>query len=137
MDIRGYASKIEPEIYEIYKAIHENPELGLKEHQTSRLIRNSLEKYLSGEDILSFGETGLVAVVQGEKEGKGGCLLLRADMDALPISEDMDHEPRSRTPGVMHACGHDAHAAILLGALRVLLQHKKDFSGANCNSKLQ
>lgn len=129
MNIKYYASKIETEIYEIYKNIHESPELGRGEFHTSRYIRENLEKYLSHEDILSFAETGLVAVVRGEKDGEGGCLLLRGELDALPIEEDENHDPRSRVPGVMHACGHDAHAAILLGTLRILLRHKKEFSG--------
>lgn len=129
MDIKSCAGEIEPEIYEIYRKIHEDPELGLREFHTSRYIRENLEKYLPREKILSFGETGLVAVVNGEKEGPGGCLLLRADMDALPVQEDEDHEPKSKNPGVMHACGHDAHTAILLGTLRILLRHKKEFSG--------
>lgn len=129
MDIKSCAGKIEPEIYEIYRTIHEDPELGLAEFHTSRYIRENLEKYLSREDILSFGETGLVAVVRGKKEGAGGCLLLRADMDALPVQEDEGHDPGSRTPGVMHACGHDAHTAILLGTLRIVAQHREEFSG--------
>lgn len=129
MNIKSYAGEIEPEIYEIYRTIHENPELGREEVCTSRLIRENLEKLLPREDILSFGETGLVAVVRGEKEGDEGCILLRADMDALPIQEDEEHNPRSQVPGIMHACGHDAHSAILLGTLRVLLRYKEDFSG--------
>lgn len=129
MNIKGYAGQIEPEIYEIYKTIHENPELGRKEVRTSSLVRKTLEKYLPPKDILSFAETGIVAVIRGEKEGQGRCLLLRADMDALPVLEDEDHTPRSRVPGIMHACGHDAHTSILLGTLQVLLQHKAEFSG--------
>lgn len=129
MDIKSSAGEIEPEIYEVYRTIHEYPELGLEEFHTSRYIREKLEKCLSPENVRTFGETGMVAIVKGEKKGKGGCLLLRADMDALPIQEDEDHDPRSHIPGVMHACGHDAHTAILLGTLRVILQHRKEFSG--------
>lgn len=129
MKIKAYAGKIEPEIYEIYRSIHEKPELGLKERNTSQLIRENLGKYLPQEDILSFSETGILAVVRGEQEGEGRCLLLRADMDALPIQEDETHEPKSQVPGVMHACGHDAHTAILLGTLRMMVQHKAEFAG--------
>ena len=129
MNILKLISDIEANIYEIYKAIHENPELGMEEYETSRLIRKELSEQDDCDEIISIGKTGLVAVLKGEKEGTKHCLLLRGDMDALPVNEDPDHYPKSKNAGVMHACGHDAHTAILLGTLRTMKQYKKYFSG--------
>lgn len=129
MNILKQISDIEGDIYEVFKTIHENPELGMEEHETSRLIRKEILEHEDCDEIISIGETGLVAVLKGEKEGTEHCLLLRGDMDALPVKEDEDHPIRSKKEGVMHACGHDSHTAILLGTLRILKQYKKHFSG--------
>ncbi|WP_349671877.1 M20 family metallopeptidase [Lacrimispora sp.] len=129
MNILKLISDIEANIYEIYKVIHENPELGMEEYETSRLIRKELSEQDDCDEILSIGKTGLVAVLKGEKEGTKHCLLLRGDMDALPVNEDQDHYPKSKNAGVMHACGHDAHTAILLGTLRTMKRYKAYFSG--------
>ncbi len=129
MNIMKLLSDMEADIYEVYKTIHENPELGMEEYETSRLIRKELLENEDCDEILSIGDTGLVAVLKGEKEGPAHCLLLRGDMDALPVNEDLDHHPKSKKVGVMHACGHDAHTAILLGTLRVMKHYKKHFSG--------
>ena len=129
MKIKDSATMIEAEIYALYKKIHEHPELGLQEIQTSHCIRENLARYLPPENILRFGETGIVAVVEGEQKEEGRCLLLRGDMDALPIQEDADHNVKSQVPGVMHACGHDAHIAILFGTFRILFKHRNEFAG--------
>ena len=129
MNILKLISDIEANIYEIYKVIHENPELGMEEYETSRLIRKELSEQADCDEILLIGKTGLVAVLKGEKEGTKHCLLLRGDMDALPVNEDQDHYPKSKNAGVMHACGHDAHTAILLGTLRTMKRYKSYFSG--------
>lgn len=129
MNILKLISDIEANIYEIYKVIHENPELGMEEYETSRLIRKELSEQDDCDEILLIGKTGLVAVLKGEKEGTKHCLLLRGDMDALPVNEDQDHYPKSKNAGVMHACGHDAHTAILLGTLRTMKRYKSYFSG--------
>lgn len=129
MNIIELLSDIEPEIYEVYKYIHENPELGLEEYNTSRFIKKEIFENSDCDEIKCIGHTGLVAVLNGEKEGPKHCLLLRGDMDALPVQEDPSHKPRSKKDGVMHACGHDAHTAILLGTLRTLKRYKKYFSG--------
>jgi amidohydrolase len=101
----------------------------MREWETSRLIRQELLKEVEEKDLIPVGPTGWVAVVKGEKPGVGHGLLLRADMDALPVQEDADHEPRSRNDGVMHACGHDAHTAVLLGTLQILKKYRTEFSG--------
>ena len=129
MNITEWISDIEGTIYEVYKHIHENPELGMEEYNTSNLIKQELLEHSDCDEIKTIGTTGMVAVLKGEKEGPEHHFLLRGDMDALPVREDPSHDPRSKRDGVMHACGHDAHTAILLGTLRVLKNYKKHFSG--------
>ncbi|MEY8354505.1 M20 family metallopeptidase [Lachnospiraceae bacterium 54-53] len=129
LNIMKLLSDIESEIYEVYRYIHENPELGLEEYNTSRFIKKEIIENSDCDEIKGIGPTGLVAVLNGEKEGPGHCLLLRGDMDALPVREDPSHSPKSKKDGVMHACGHDAHTAVLLGTLRILKNYKKYFSG--------
>ncbi len=129
MNITELVADVEEAIYEVYKHIHKNPELGMEEYNTSRLIRQELLEHSDCDEIKAIGSTGLVAVLKGEKEGPEHCFLLRGDMDALPVREDSSHHPKSQKDGIMHACGHDAHTAILLGTLRVLKHYKKHFSG--------
>ncbi len=95
--------------------IHMHPELSFQEHRTGRLVADTLSA--SGIEVqVGVGKTGVVGVL-----GEGGPVIgIRADMDALPIEEANDVPYRSQTPGVMHACGHDAHTAILLGVARLL-----------------
>lgn len=109
--------------------LHENPELGFEEQVTSAFVIDRL-KALGVEDIRTgIAVTGVTALIHGTKPGDDKVVLLRADMDALPIEEQNDVEYKSQTPGVMHACGHDAHTAMLLGAARILMQHRDTFSG--------
>src|ERR1700720_5017712 len=99
----------------IRRQLHQNPELGFKEFKTSALVQEQLR----GLDIPFEGvaETGLIATLS---KGEGPTIVLRADMDALPILEDTDLAFHSFTPGVMHACGHDLHTTMLLGAAHQL-----------------
>ncbi len=121
------ARAIEPQIVEDRRRIHSHPELAYEEEQTSSLVCIRLEElgipFRSG-----LAKTGVVATIQGDV-GSGRCLLLRADMDALPINERSGVRFASQIPGRMHACGHDAHTAMLLGAARLLLDHRSDFAG--------
>ena len=107
---------------------HENPELAFEEVKTAAYVTERLQQ-LGVEDIKTgIGKTGVTGLIRGEK-GDGNVVMLRADMDALPILEEVDAEYKSKVDGVMHACGHDAHTAMLLGVARVLMQHKADFKG--------
>lgn len=114
------------EVINIRREIHSNPELGMEEHNTSKLIENKLNE-LNLEVCTGIGNTGVVGLLRGEEEGK--TILLRADMDALPLEELTDLPFKSKNKGVMHACGHDAHVAILLGAAKVLSKMKEEIKG--------
>lgn len=109
--------------------LHRHPELGFEEHRTAALVAERLQS-LGYEVHTGIGKTGVVGVLRGTQPGK--TVGLRADMDALPIHEETPHAFASQTPGVMHACGHDAHVAILLGAAAVIAQRKGDLHGTVC-----
>lgn len=109
--------------------LHENPELGCEEFVTSAFVIDRL-KALGVEDIRTgINVTGVTGLIRGTKDGPNRVVLVRADMDALPILEENDVEYRSKVDGKMHACGHDAHTAILLGLARVLIDRRDQFSG--------
>lgn len=116
-------------IIENRRHIHQNPELSFEEIQTMKYICQNLDS----EGIsykANIAETGVVAEIHGEKSCENPkCLLIRADMDALPICEANDKPYASQNSGVMHACGHDAHTAILLETCRVLNAFRTEFSG--------
>jgi len=109
--------------------LHEHPELAFQEFETAEFVRQRLES-LGVEDIRTgIAVTGVTGLIRGTKPGPARTILLRADMDALPIVQESDAEYRSRTDGVMHACGHDAHTAMLLGVARILMERRDQFSG--------
>jgi amidohydrolase len=121
------ARALGPGIVTDRRTIHSHPEMAYEERQTSTLVQARLRKlgipFRSG-----LAETGVVGEIKGER-GDGPCVLLRADMDALPIEEQSGVAFASEVPGVMHACGHDAHTAMLLGAAQLLLDRRADFCG--------
>ena len=122
----GEARKVEPEIVRIRRKIHSEPELSFKEFKTSSLVAAKLRE-LGIHVRTHVGGNGVLGTLHGEKEGK--VVALRADMDALPVTEDVDVPFKSKTNGVMHACGHDTHVAMLLGAAMLLSKRKKDLHG--------
>ncbi len=127
--IRKKARLLFPEIVRIRREIHRHPELSFKEFRTTALIREFLLK-LGLKIEHDFLETGIAALLEGgEKKTEGKLVALRADIDALPLQEENTHEFCSLENGVMHACGHDMHTAILLGAAVVLSDIKKSLPG--------
>ncbi|MCA0207246.1 MAG: M20 family metallopeptidase [Proteobacteria bacterium] len=109
----------------IRRDLHEHPELGFQEIRTAGIVAAELER-LGIEVTTGIGKTGVVGVLKGSRPGR--TIGLRADMDALPIHEQTNLPYASKTPGVMHACGHDAHTTMLLGAARYLAE-TRDFAG--------
>lgn len=108
--------------------LHEHPELAFEETETAKFVADRL-KQLGVEDIKTgVGKTGVTGLIRGG-DGSGKVLLLRADMDALPIVEENDVDYKSTVEGKMHACGHDAHTAMLLGVARILTERTHDFQG--------
>jgi amidohydrolase len=124
-DLLAAANSLFHETVEFRRRIHQNPELLYQEHATAALVEAELRRL--GLDVTTgIGETGVVGVLCG---GPGKTVLLRADMDALPIEESGELPYRSQNQGVMHACGHDAHTAMLLTAAKVLITHKERVKG--------
>jgi len=113
------------ELTAIRRDFHEHPELGMEEVRTSGIVAKLLNEW-GIETHTGIGKTGVVGVLKGK--GSGKTIGLRADMDALPIDERSNLPFASKTPGVMHACGHDAHTTMLLGAARYLAE-TRDFDG--------
>jgi amidohydrolase len=106
--------------------LHQHPELALQETRTSRVVQEKLAAFGVDEVITGFAKTGVVGVIRGRQPG--GAIGLRADMDALPIEEATGLPYASSHPGVMHACGHDGHTTMLLGAARYLAE-TRNFAG--------
>lgn len=124
--IKKLSYEIEADLRKIRREIHRNPELALQEFKTAGLVAEKL-KALGLEVTENVGETGVVGLLKGKEPGK--TVALRADMDALPIEEQNTHEFRSIHPNIMHACGHDAHTAVLLGAAEILSRLKDSLKG--------
>lgn len=110
----------------IRRDFHQHPELSLREFRTATRIEEDLDCF--GIPHTRVGETGVLGILRGTGTG-AGVVVLRADIDALPIQETNGAEYCSKTPGVMHACGHDVHTACLLGAAIILAKHRTEFSG--------
>ena len=118
--------EVEQEVVAWRRHIHANPELSFEEVETSRFVEETLRSF-DGLELDRPAPTAVVARLQGARPGK--VLALRADMDALPIQEETGLEFASTRPGVMHACGHDAHTAMLLGAAKLLAERRDAIAG--------
>ena len=121
-------NQIYPEIIEIRRQFHKYPELSFQEHKTSQFICEKLNEYNIPYDDGIAG-TGIVAQIKG-KNPSHKIIALRADMDALPVNESNELEYKSERQGIMHACGHDVHLAVLLGTARILNELKHDLEGS-------
>ena len=119
------AKKISDWIIDIRRELHKHPELMYEEIKTSALVRRELDN-LGITYQSPIAKTGVLASIGN---GKGPCVALRADMDALPIHEETDVPFKSEIDGKMHACGHDCHTAMLLGAAKILKSKENDFNG--------
>ena len=111
--------------------LHAHPELSLHETETARFVVQRLEALGVADITTGWSRTGVSAQIHGTAEGPdaGKVVFLRADIDALPIQEETGAEYASETPGVMHACGHDGHTAMLLAAARLLMERRDQFAG--------
>jgi len=126
MDFLAEAKTIEPETIRTRRAIHQSPELSYHEEATAKLVADRLES-LGIQVRRGVGGTGVVGILTGAMKGR--VVGLRADMDALPVDEKSEVEFKSRVKGVMHACGHDTHVAMLLAAARILSAHRQELHG--------
>jgi amidohydrolase len=127
-DVFQKALEIKDYVTKIRRQIHQNPELGMKEFETTALVRRELEAM--GVEIAPVEmEVGVLGVLKGEKPGTAPVIGIRADMDALPVDEKTGLPYASQNEGVMHACGHDGHTACLLGTAKLLSSMKDKFSG--------
>ena len=127
MAIHPYIAEITPEIRRIRRDLHANPELGFQEVRTAKWIADYLRD-LGMEVCEGVGKTGVVGTLRGGRGKEGPRIGFRADMDALPIFERTGAAHSSTKDGVMHACGHDGHSAMLLGAAKCLAADR-DFGG--------
>ncbi len=131
MPIVNRAADLQPDIQAWRRDIHEHPELGYEERRTSAFVAERLREFGCDEVVTGLGGTGVVGVIKGRKPAGNGdvkVIGLRADMDALPIEEATGLPYASKTSGKMHACGHDGHTAMLLGAARYLAE-TRNFAG--------
>jgi amidohydrolase len=120
------AKEIHSNVVENRRHLHAHPELSFHEYQTSAYVAQKLDEL--GIKYQKMANTGLVAIIQGDKPSDG-VVALRADMDALPIVEANEVSYKSKNAGVMHACGHDAHTSSLLGTAKILTELKNEFGG--------
>jgi hippurate hydrolase len=128
MPIVNRIADLHAEITAWRRDIHAHPELLFDVHRTAAAVKEKLEAFGCDEVVAGIGRTGVVGVIRGRGSNSNNVIGLRADMDALPIEEATKHPYRSTAPGKMHACGHDGHTAMLLGAAKYLAE-TRNFSG--------
>ena len=128
MPVKNRFAELLPEITAWRRDIHAHPEILFDTHRTSALVADKLREFGCDEVATGIGRTGVVGVIKGKSDTSGKVIGLRADMDALPIMEATGVDYASETPGAMHACGHDGHTAMLLGAAKYLAE-TRNFDG--------
>ena len=128
MPIKNRFAELHSEITEWRHDLHQNPEIMFEVHRTAALIAERLTAFGCDEVVTGLGRTGVVGVIKGRSDTRGAVIGLRADMDALPILEETGLDYASKTEGAMHACGHDGHTAMLLGAAKYLAE-TRNFDG--------
>ena len=119
------AKALEPQLQEWRRTLHRHPEVGFDLPQTKALVKKALTEM--GYTPQDCGKCGVVALAGGKRPGK--VILLRGDMDALPLQEESGEEFSSELPGKMHGCGHDMHTAMVLGAAKLLKEHEDEIEG--------
>ncbi|MDZ4093296.1 MAG: M20 aminoacylase family protein, partial [Paracoccaceae bacterium] len=128
MPVKNRFAELLPEITAWRHDFHENPELLFDVHRTAGKVAALLREFGCDEVVEGIGRTGVVGVIHGKTDTRGRVIGLRADMDALPIHEQTGAAYASKTPGKMHACGHDGHTSMLLGAAKYLAE-TRNFDG--------
>jgi amidohydrolase len=130
MSVPPRIAGLHPEIIAWRRDLHAHPELLFDVHRTAGIVADKLKTFGCDEVVTGIGRTGVVGVIRGRKQGASAdrVIGLRADMDALPIAEQTNLPYRSTVPGKMHACGHDGHTSMLLGAAKYLAE-TRDFAG--------
>ncbi len=128
MPVLNRVAELHEEVTGWRREIHSNPELLYDVHETAAKVADLLKGFGVDEIVTGIGQTGVVGIINGNKTSSGKTIALRADMDALPITEETGKEYASKTKGKMHACGHDGHTAMLLGAAKYLSE-TRNFNG--------
>jgi len=128
MPFKNAVAELQPEIAAWRQALHSDPELLFETHRTAAFVAQKLREFGVDEVVTGLGRTGVVGVIRGARQTSGRVIGLRADMDALPIQEETGLDYASKTAGAMHACGHDGHTAMLLGAAKYLAE-TRNFDG--------
>lgn len=128
LPVKNRLAELHSEITEWRRDFHENPEILFETHRTSARVAELLTEFGCDEVTTGIGRTGVVGVIKGKTDTRGAVIGLRADMDALPILEATNLPYASKTEGAMHACGHDGHTAMLLGAAKYLTE-TRNFDG--------
>ena len=128
MPVKNRFAELLPEITGWRRDFHEHPEILFDTHRTAARVAELLKEFGCDEVVAGIGRTGVVGVIKGRTDTKGRVIGLRADMDALPIIEATGLDYASKTKGAMHACGHDGHTAMLLGAAKYLAE-TRNFDG--------
>ncbi len=128
MPIKNRLAEMHEEITGWRRDIHQHPEILYDTHRTSALVAEKLKEFGCDEVVTGIGRTGVVGVIKGKTDTQGRVIGLRADMDALPMQEQTGLDYASKTDGAMHACGHDGHTAMVLGAAKYLSE-TRNFDG--------